>query len=123
MLIVCAEAPLWCCALAEDTHPSCRGVSHCVDRRRNDELERQMLEITTSFKARLAEAEGERERDAAIAKKERRLLAKELRLAKEENAALERRLLAAGTVSGIANDATLPLPATVDAGLARQGDF
>jgi hypothetical protein len=82
-----------------------------------------MLEITTSFKARLAEAEGERERDAAIAKKERRLLAKELRLAKEENAALERRLLAAGTVSGIANDATLPLPATVDAGLARQGDF
>ena len=87
-----------------------------------------MLEITASFKARLAEAEGERERDAASAKKERRLLAKELRLAKEENAALERRLLAAGAASGSANGAALPLPAMVAAGLAdpavaRQGDF
>jgi hypothetical protein len=109
-----------------------RSLTPCTHRaalRRNDELERQMLEITTSFKARLAEVEGERERAAAVAKKERRVLAKELRLAKDANAALERRLLAADGLSASGNAATLPLPATaVDAGLAdatvaRQGDF
>ncbi len=88
-----------------------------------------MLEITTSFKARLAEVEGERERAAAVAKKERRLLAKELRVAKDANAALERRLLAEGVLSGSGGGDTLPLPATAvdagpaDAAAARQGDF
>ena len=51
-----------------------------------------MLEITTAYKARLAESEGERERALAVAKKERRVLAKELSLAKAENVALERAL-------------------------------
>lgn len=87
-----------------------------------------MLEITTSFKARLAEAEGERERAAVVAKKERRALTQELRRAKDETAALERRLLAASGSPGRASGATLPQPASTHAGLPettadRQGDF
>jgi hypothetical protein len=89
-----------------------------------------MLEITTAYKARLAESEGEREHALAVAKKERRALTKELRLAKEEKTALERRLLVA---AGGSDAGGLPSPASpearADATTAaaatapRQGDF
>lgn len=100
----------------------------CAVFRRNDELERQMLEITTSFKARLAEAEGERERAAVVAKKERRVLTKQLRLAKEEKATLARRAVATGGLAEHLNAATLPLPASsastsLPDPTTRQGDF
>ena len=98
---------------------------------RNDELERQMLEITTAYKARLAESEGERERALAIAKKERRALAKLLSVAKEENEGLGSRLQAAASGGGPAAgpNGRLPEPASVAEALAAaaaarpQGDF